>query len=253
VVAVAALGAVAATAAAVGALTQVDRAELTAGVEVATAVAGAATMLDPSMLSEVLAARRWRRIGTVTSRRQRPGPRWLVLLRVDLRRPLRQPTVLLVAALLLVAPYAVTLVAPAFDDPVRIIAGYLAVDRLAGGLRAVCRSAPLRRTLGGHDRELRLAHLVLPALTLAVFWVLTLPAVTIRDPRLTTLLAIGILAAVYRAAGRKPVSYSGLAVDTPMGLLPLDLLRQLFRGPDVLAVVLLVSMIAEWVGRAPGG
>ena len=238
---------------AVRAVGNVDRAALSSGAEVASAVAGAATMLDPSMLSEVLAARRWRRIGRVTSRRLRRAPRWGVLLQADLVRLTRRPTSLLVFGMLLLVPYAVSLVAPAFVDAVRIIVAYLAVDRLAGGLRAVCRSTSLRRALGGSNSELRLAHLVVPSVALAVFWAATYPVVEVRSARLTVLLVIGVLAAVYRAAGRKPVSYSGFTVDTPMGLLPLDLLRQLFRGPDVLAIVLLVSMIAEWLGRSRSG
>ncbi len=242
--AVAAVLAVAGVVLAVLALPRVDRASLTGGSQVATAVAGAATLLDPTMVTEVLAVRRWRRLGRVTTRRWRPGPRWWLLLQAEIRRLGRRPSVPVVWGVLALAPYAVALVAPSLVDAVRIVACYLAVDRLAGGLRTISRSAPLRRALGGDDTELRIAHLLLPAFGLSLWWALTEPAAGGTLSALSTLLALGVLGAVYRAAGRRPISYSGTAVDTPFGLLPLDLLRQLFRGPDVLAVVLLVNAVA---------
>jgi hypothetical protein len=173
----------------------------------------------------------------------RPGPLWLVLLRTDLRRQARRPGALIGWMVLLLAPYAAGLIAPVWVGPVRILAGYLAADRLAGGLRTVSRSAPLRRQLGGTDGQLRGAHLALPGTGLAVWWAATLPAVAAGRPELQLLLGAGVLAAVYRAASRRPISYSGMAVDTPMGLLPLDLMRQMLRGPDVLAAVLLVNLL----------
>jgi hypothetical protein len=249
----------AALTAAVRRLGAVDRAALSAGAEVAAAASGSALLLDPTLLSGVLAARRWRRIATVTSRRlgggrRWPGRRWLehlgggqrwpVLLRADLQRPLRRPGLIAGWAVLMLVPYAAELIAPAWPGPVRILAGYLAADRMAGGLRTVCRSAALRRTLGGTDTELTVVHLVLPGVALAVWWAATAGAVTGGLGTFQALLAAGVLAAVYRAAGRRPISYSGMAVDTPLGMLPLDLIMQLLRGPDVLAAVVLVNAVA---------
>jgi hypothetical protein len=226
------------------ALAGIDRAALTGGAQLASAVSGAVTLLDPALLADVVAARRWRAVGSVRSRSWWPGARWWILLQAEFRRPVRRPSTVLAWAALALLPYVVALVWPVAVDPVRIVAGYLAVDRLASGLRYVCRSEALRRTLGGTDADLRIAHLIVPSLGLAVWWAATAPVSGWSNPVLATVLAVGVLAAVYRGAGRRPISYAGMAVDTPFGLLPLDLIRQVLRGPDVLAVVLVVEVVA---------
>lgn len=243
---VAAAGAVLAVTLAARSLPRIDRAGLVVAAEVATAVAGSATMLDPLLLTEVLSRRRWQRVGAVRSGHLWRGPRWFVLLQADLRRLGRRRGALMAFLALLVVPYPVALISQTFVNPARIIAAYFAVGNLAGGLRAVCRSAPLRRALGGTDIELRSIHLVVPAVGLAIWWALTLPVATAQAPVLSGLLAAGVLLAAYRAAGRRPISYSGLVVDTPTGPLPLDLLVQVFRGLNILAIVLLVSVVADW-------
>lgn len=226
------------------ALPRIDRVALTGGAQLASAIGGAVTLLDPALLADVVAVRRWRSVGSVRSRTWWPGARWWILLQAEFRRVTRRPSTVLTWAALALVPYVVALVWPVAVDPLRIFAGYLAVDRLAGGLRYVCRSAALRRALGGGDGELRVAHLVVPSLGLAFWWAATAPVGGWSNPVLTAVLAVGVLAAVYRGAGRRPISYAGMAVDTPFGLLPLDLIRQVLRGPDVLAVVLVVEAVA---------
>src|SRR5690606_33630695 len=75
--------AVAATVAAVRALSRIDRASLATGAQLASAAMVAALSVDPTWLTSVVEARRWRAVGRVRSRRQRPGSRWWVLLRAD--------------------------------------------------------------------------------------------------------------------------------------------------------------------------
>ena len=53
----------------------------------------------------------------------------------------------------------------------------------------------------------------------------------------------GIVAALYRSASRPPMRYDGASVDTPFGLVPVDLIRQLTRGPDVLIVLIIVRSL----------
>jgi hypothetical protein len=57
------------------------------------------------------------------------------------------------------------------------------------------------------------------------------------------LLLAGVVAAAYRAATRPPMAYGGAAIETPFGLIPVDLLRQVTRGLDVLAVVIVVQTL----------
>jgi hypothetical protein len=59
---------------------------------------------------------------------------------------------------------------------------------------------------------------------------------------LAFIITIGIAAAACRAVTRPPLDYSKPPVPTPFGDLPIDLWRQLFRGPLLLAVLLLVVL-----------
>jgi hypothetical protein len=224
------------------ALSRVDRTTLAGGARIAGAAMSAAIMLDPTFISEIIAVRRWRAVGKVHSRHWRPGARRSVLLQADLRRQWRRRPDLLAWAALALAPYCVAAFAPGAVASARIVAAYIAVDRLAGGLRAVARSPALRRSLGGSDRALRRIHLVVPAVGLAVWWTGTLPAGATHAPIVDAVLTAGILAAVYRTATRKPIQYDGGLAHTPVGPIPVTLLRQVLRGPDLVAIVVLVGL-----------
>jgi hypothetical protein len=179
------------------------------------------------------------------------------LVRADLRRQRRRPAGLVAWAGLLVVPYATALVAPGGVAPARVVAGYLATERLCAGLRTVCRSAALRRLLGGSDAVLRAGHLVVPGVALAAWWALTLPATggagwaqtaaahttTGGAGWLEPVLAAGVLAAAYRSATRRPTRYDGPAVDTPFGIVQPDLVTQVVRGPDLVAAVALGAFV----------
>ncbi|MFC4016974.1 DUF6297 family protein [Micromonospora sp. GCM10011542] len=235
--------AVALTILAVRALPRVDRATLTTGAQFANAAATAAVLLDPTMLAGLVESRRWRRIGRVHSRRYLPGPRWWVLLQAEARRLRRHPNGLLIWAALVLAQYAVALALPGLAGPIQVILGYAATDRLTGGLRAISRSAGLRRSLGGSDNALRGVHIVLPALGAALWWALTLPTAAGGPPWLAPMLAVGVVAAAFRTATRPPVDYGGATVNTPFGMIPVDLLRQGLRGPALVAVLLLIRLL----------
>jgi hypothetical protein len=228
------------------ALSHLDRTALAAGASVAGAAVSAAVMLDPSLLSSLVAARRWRRMGRVHSRHFLRGSASWVLLQADLRRQWRRRADLLVWAALILMPYAVAVLAPPAVGSIRIIAAYIAADRLAGGLRQVARTPALRRALGGTDAALTRIHLVVPAIGLVLWWAATLPAggnPTI--PQITGILVIGVLVAVYRTATRKPMSYDGGSADTPFGPVPVNLIRQTIRGPALVAVLVLVGLLSS--------
>jgi hypothetical protein len=227
------------------ALARLDRASLGGGAQLAGAAVTAAVMLDPSLLSGIITARRWRQAGVVHSRRLRPGPRWWVLLQADLVRQVRRRSDVLAFAALALTPYAIAVFVPAATGSVRIVAGYLAVDRLAGGLRTVARSAPLRRILGGSDRELRYVHLVVPGVGLLLWWLATAWAGPAPLPAVETLLLVGILGAVYRTATRPPMAYDVDIADSPLGPVPTTLLRRLVRGPDLVAVLVLLELFTS--------
>jgi hypothetical protein len=167
-----------------------------------------------------------------------------VLFQADLVRQLRRRANLFTWAALALAPYAVAAFAPAAASPTRVVAGYLAAERLASGLRLVSRNVALRRVLGGTDAELKRAHLAVPALGLVVWWLLTSWSVTSTTPlALLVILVGGLLGAVYRTATRPPMSYDAGLSDTPFGPVPTLLLRRLLRGPDLVAVLVLVDLL----------
>lgn len=237
--------AVGALAGALRALPRLDLATLNAGSQLAAAAMTATVWLDPSLLTVVLEVRRWRRIGRVRSRRLRGGryARVGVLLQAEVVRTLRRPGALGVWAALALTHYAVAVVAPAAAGVVRLLLAYVAAGRLMGGLRTIARSAGLRRALGRSERQLRLTHVVLPTLGTALWWAVTAPAGAEPLGRPDLLLVAGVVAAAYRAATRPPMSYSGAAVETPIGLFPMELVFQLARGPDVLGLVIVLRII----------
>ncbi|GAB3937723.1 hypothetical protein GCM10027614_16490 [Micromonospora vulcania] len=220
-----------------------DRATLTTGAQFANAAATATILLDPSMLTGLVESRRWRRIGRVRSRRFLPGPGWWALLQADVRRLGRHPSALLFWAALVVVQYAAALALPGLAGAVQVVFGYLAAGRLTGGLRSISRSPGLRRALGGSDNALRAIHVVVPAVGAGLWWLLTLPTVHGGPAWLAPALALGVVAAAYRAATRPPIDYGGATVNTPFGMVPVDLLRQGSRGPALLAVLVLGRML----------
>ena len=187
-------------------------------------------------------SRRWRRIGRVRSRRFRPGPGWWALLQADVRRLRRHPSAVLIWAALIGVQYAAALALPGLAGATQVVFAYLAANRLTGGLRSVSRSPGLRRALGGSDNLLRGIHVVVPAVGAGVWWLLTLPTVDPGPAWLAPTLALGVVAAAFRAGTRPPIDYGGATVNTPFGMIPVDLMRQGSRGPALLAVLVLVQL-----------
>jgi len=230
---------------AVSALRRLDHAALGAGAELASAAMASAVWLDPSFLTRVLEVQRWRNVGRVRSLpfvRALRG-RWSALLQAEARRLVRRPEALVIWIALALAQYAVAAVAPAVLGVTHVIGAYLAAGRLTNGLHVVAESNGLRRSLGGDERTLRFAHLVVPALGAVLWWVVTIPA---GGPQLgggAAVLLAGIVAAAYRGATRPAMSYDGMTVDTPFGMIPVGLIIQLVRGPDLLGVVIVLQLI----------
>ncbi|MDP9792092.1 hypothetical protein J2S43_000604 [Catenuloplanes nepalensis] len=229
---------------AVRALRRLDRSTTTTGAQFASSAAAAAVMLDPTLVADLLEVRRWRALGRVRSGRFRGGPRWWVLTQAELRRAVRRRGALLGWAALVLVQYAVALAVPGLAGPAHLLTAFLAGDRLAGGLRAITRSPGLRRALGGGDTELKLAHLAVPALATVLFFLITLPVAGDRQLLVSAVLLLGVAGAVYRSGTRPALVYDGPIVETPFGLIPVDLLRQLWRGWDVVALLVVVDLIA---------
>lgn len=118
---------------------------------------------------------------------------------------------------------------------VHLIAAFVATDRLAAGLKAVCRSAAIRRMLGVPDGVLRLAHLVVPAVGAVVWCAVTTPFTPHVWWLNGVVSAVGAVAVVYRVATRPPLDYGVAAIDFGvLGPVPIGLVVQLSRGPALL-------------------
>lgn len=232
---------------ATAALPGLDRSRLGAGAQLAAAVVTSAVWMDVTVLGGVLEARHWRRVGWVRSRRVRSlfgvsHPAW-GLLQAELLRTVRRPGTLGFWAALVLAQYGMTVGAPSLAGTSRLVLAYLAVGRLMAGLRAVARSPGLRRSLGGSDAALRGAHVAVPLLGGLLWWAATIPAGTVGITTGGLILVAGVVGAAYRSATRGPIDYSEAVVDMGVSRLPVGLILQVARGPDLLGAVLVVRLL----------
>ncbi|MCE7010322.1 DUF6297 family protein [Kibdelosporangium philippinense] len=221
-------------------LGRLDRAALAGGADMLTATRVAVSWFDIGLFTGIAAARKWRRIGRVASRPLR-GIRYVAMLSADIRRAFRNRAAFYVWAGLLLTPYAADRLIPeVFVATVQLLMCTIAVMPFAAGLRTICRSAPLRRSLGGSDAWLHLTHLVVPS-AMAVAWtLLTSPATGFALA--LVIVPIGAVGFAYRRATQPSFDYSGAAVDTPFGMVQPDFFRQLIRGPLLLLFVAAVQL-----------
>ncbi|MFI9388516.1 DUF6297 family protein [Kutzneria sp. NPDC052558] len=227
------------------ALPRLHRGSLSAGADLMLAASVSSTWLDFSLLTSALALRRARRIGRVRSVRLK-GSRELAFVLADLARLRRYPaTIAMWVALLPVPFFAVISLPPIAVGPVQLLAAYIAADRFAGGLRTICGSAALRRALGGTDASLKSIHLVLPAVGAVVWCGLTSFALPIAPTATTVISAAGAVIVVYAMATRPPMTYVSPAFDSPFGSMPVNLIRQLVRGPALLVGLAALQLIAS--------
>lgn len=219
-----------------------NRAALERSSGIVTSLSVAATTMDTSFVSSEMDVRAWRRLGLVQSR-SFSGSRWRMLVDADARRVMRdRRTVITMVA----ATIAVYLGAAVFAVPLRPLALLLAcvvAGTVCGrGLRDIYSSSALRAAFGGSDRSLGAAHLVVP--TAGVIAVFAVGAPVVFGASLWAVLPIPFvaLAALYRSASRPPLEYGGLVLETPMGQVPVDMLRQLLRGPLVVVAYAAVQV-----------
>ncbi|GAA3884689.1 hypothetical protein GCM10022243_56880 [Saccharothrix violaceirubra] len=240
-----ALAAVVSTGVAVWTLGRLNRIALAAGTELASALAVSVTFLDSALFTSLMTSRRTRALGRVRSARLH-GRRFAVLLRADCRRVLRLRHVPLVWLGLIPVPYAIGLGYDARTQAVlHLLCAFLAAGQLSGGLRAVCGSGALRRSIGGTDRVIRTAHLVVPTVGTLVWCAATTPALPWTGT--AVLSAFGAVLAVYRIATKPPLDYSAPLFDFGgYGAVPLTFILRLARGPALLLVFAYAQILLNW-------
>ncbi|GAB3139998.1 hypothetical protein GCM10027258_20040 [Amycolatopsis stemonae] len=128
------------------------------------------------------------------------------------------------------------------------LGGYVALTPYGAGLGELWRNPGRRRWLGSSNRELVLAHgVVLAAAGLA--WAALLAVVTLAAGTAFTAgawLAVPLaVLSILRTVTRTAVDYANPGfVDTPVGPMPANLTRQLFRGLDLLVIGIVVLSAA---------
>ena len=135
--------------------------------------------------------------------------------------------------------------------PGAVLAGlgaYVALTPFGAGLGELWRNPGRRRWLGSSNRELVLAHGVVLAvaglLWAGVLAVVTLAGGTSFGPGTWLAVPLAVLS-ILRTVTRTAVDYANPGfVDTPMGPMPANLTRQLFRGPDLLVIGIVVLSAA---------
>jgi hypothetical protein len=224
------------------ALDRIDVSVLRRGQGLWTSGHVAAASMDVFMLTEFLADRRARQAGRV--RPARMGTGFIgALTRSEWARLRRRPRLAVRAAAAAVVWWGCR---PVLHGPalaaVAVVTGYCLVLPVAGTLRQLAANPGLRAQFTPRDRWLSLASLATCLLASATWTVIVAPGLG-GGIALAALIAAGLTAAAYRTVTRPPLDYSGPLVPTPFGDYPLDLWRQVLRGPLLLAVLIAVTAL----------
>jgi Family of unknown function (DUF6297) len=224
------------------ALDRIDVSVLRRGQGVWTAGGVAAASMDVFMLTEFLADRRARQAGRVRPARMGSGFA-AALARSEWARLRRHRSLAVRAAVAAAVWWGCR---PVLHGPalaaVAVVTGYCLVLPFAGTLRQLAANPGLGAQFAPRDRWLSVASLGACLLASAAWTAIVMPGLG-GGVALAALIAVGLTAAVYRTVTRPPLDYCGPLVPTPFGDLPLDLWRQVFRGPLLLAVLTMVTAV----------
>jgi hypothetical protein len=86
--------------------------------------------------------------------------------------------------------------------------------------------------------------MVVPVVAAAATTVLT-AFLTAMNPVVMLIVLVGGCVAVYRTRTHPHTDYDGLILETAVGQIPVDPIRQRMRGPDVLAVAALLLVLVS--------
>jgi Family of unknown function (DUF6297) len=233
------------------ALDRIDLSVLRRGQGLLTAGHVAAMSMDTFILADFLEERRALLIGRV--RPARVGPNFAVgMARSQARRVRRRPYLLASAAIAAVVWWGCRAVLPPpVLAAVALIFGYLLLLPLAGTLRQLASSPGLRAQFAPRDRWVGRASAGACLVGAAAWTAVILPGLAAHGTAssaahapalLAVIIPLGISGAVLRTVTRPPLDYSAPPTPTIFGDLPLDLWRQLLRGPLLLLVLILVVL-----------
>jgi hypothetical protein len=201
--------------------------------------------LDVFMLSEFVAEQRARATGQV--RTALLGPRYAgALMRAEWARMRRRPGLIAGAAVLGLVWWGCR---PVLPGPaiacLALVGGYCVVLPLTSTLRQLAASPGLRSQFAPQDRGLAVASTAVCVLAALLWGAVVLPGIMPLSLPVAAIEVLGLIAVVYRTVTRPPLDYSVPPVMTPLGPLPLELWRQVLRGP-LLMLVLMAALIIVW-------
>ena len=223
---------------------RITGADLDVGADMAVAARVSIVGMDLSVLFGASDDRAWRRVARRSSRRL-AGRRTNALIHADLLRHLRRPSTFILAATTAAVACALggstaSSIASAWAQ---LVAVFVAAVMFSAGLPELSNNPELRGMIGGDDRALRRPLLVVPVCAATAAGLLTAPLVNWSIAALA-IVVIGACTAAYRLRTRPRTAYNGLILATGVGPLPIDLIRQKLRGPDVLILTaILLAMI----------
>lgn len=228
-------------------LGSITRTDLAAAGAFQLALAGAAVSSDPALAGDVLVARTSREKGVVHPVRGR-GAGAAAVVWGNAVRAVRAPRSMLLA----VAALVVALVAARFGSEAEVLIGglvfFCALHEPLVGLRVTMRGKGLARCLPLSDPVQRLAHVIVPALLVALwcaaFAILAI-ALGIAPPQAVSggaLTGAAALAAGVRFATQGPPGTT--YVMSELGPIPVGMLQRVARGPDAI----LLGALAAGIG-----
>ncbi len=224
-------------------IAELDRMALTAGNALFAAGGAAVLFMDPALLGDVLAQRRFSHLRVHRSR-SFPAGLARALLTAEWVRTIRNRRAAGVFVGALLVPYAAAVVVPAqWLPPVALLCAVPAVSPFGAGLRKVCQSATLRRMLGGTDAMVKLVHLAAPAAAAVLFTVAAAPAMPADRWIALALTPIGVLTNLWLRATAKPMEFDGLVADLGFGPAPVQLSWFLIRGIAPLALTVSLQLV----------
>lgn len=225
-------------------LNRIRRARLVSGGSLVSGMAGAMYALDLGLARDIVVERRAMERGHVKSRKG-SGLGLGALVRRDLQRLLRQPSVFGPVLVSIVVPYAcVALGFGNFTPMVSALALFGALVPLMGTMRVLTRTLGLARAFPFTEQELRRAALAVPAGAAVVWCIATLPALAgvggtqITDALPTALVtaAAGLLGAT-RWTAAKPIDFGKPMLSTQAGAMPTGMFANLVRGFEVVLLI----------------
>ncbi|MDN5804012.1 MAG: DUF6297 family protein [Microlunatus sp.] len=225
-------------------LSRIRRVRLVSGGALVKGISGAFFALDFGLARDIVVARRAVAVGQVTPRRGHGLGRQALVWR-EWQRLRRFPQPLFVLAATLIVPYACDALGMSTLTPVvAALALFGASIQLLGGLRVLTRTGGLARCLPFSLAQLKISAVTVPAIVVAIWAVLTVPAyLGFGDGAATHpaseagLMAIataaaGLLAAIRWTQAKGP-DFSAPMISTPSGAFPPGLMSNVFRGFDV--------------------